>query len=411
MRLRRSTVILCCLILSIVPIAVWAQDDVKAGSTAGAESKELPFAGTPYAYTGPDTGIGAGFSIMFRNLFNQDGRDVTFSTSITQTRYMDFSVDWGEPHLFTENGRGGISVGYDNKPAIRFYGIGNDTHRNRRCNWSWVRYYLTPQYIYRWPETKYGTFGLRVRVGLDLINADNGDLKDKSDEKYYRTIKKVHPKIYHSDDFNPNQFVNVGFTVYHDTRQDRFPLGGGREEVVWPMKGTYTEFSYDRFDEALGSDFTFNRIGVNLAQVFPLFSEDTILVFHEALTINQGNVPFYEMATYGGGNSLRGYYSYRFIGKCATQLNVELRQGLLPNWELPVLGGIVKLKYPSLLLFWDEARVYDDYTDIPDEWLEHYHWTWGYGFRFVVTPTVVIRLEWGYSDEQVTFAANAGLPF
>ena len=143
----------------------------------------------------------------------------------------------------------------------------------------------------------------------------------------------------------------------------------------------------------------------------PLFSEDTILVFREKLVINDGDVPFYEMASYGGGSDLRGYYGYRFIDKNATQLNIELRQGFLPDEELVLFDGMIKLKYPSLLLYWEEARVYDDYTKIHEDWLEDYHYTWGYGFRFVVTPTIVIRLEWGFSDEQVTFAANAGLPF
>ncbi|HUT55391.1 MAG TPA: BamA/TamA family outer membrane protein [bacterium] len=411
MALRRGLVILGCLLLSAASMRAQAQDEVKDGDTAAKEPKELNFAGTPYLYTGPDTGFGVGFSIMFRDLLGKEGRDATFSMDYTQTRYSSFGVSWGEPYFLSENGRASFDIGYDNKPSIRFYGIGNDSRRNKICNWSWVMYNVQPQYIYRWPATDYGTFGLRARVGLTYVNPDDGDLKDKSDRKYYRTIKQVFPDLYDSKEFDPTRLVNVGFTLYLDTREDRFPLGGGREEVVWPLKGTYTEIAYDRFDEGLGSDFSFNRLSVSLTQVLPIYKQDTILVLHQNLQINQGNVPFHQMANYGGGNSLRAFYSYRFIDKNATQFNVELRQGFLPDYELPVLNGLVKLKYPSIVLFWDEARVYHDYEDIADEMFEDYHYTWGFGFRFVVTPTIVIRLERAYSNEQVTFAASASLPF
>jgi hypothetical protein len=294
---------------------------------------------------------------------------------------------------------------------MRYYGIGNDTHRSDCVNWSWIKYNLTPKYIYRWPKTDYGIFGVRGWLTLMYIDPDDGDLKDDSDETYYRKIRDIYHDFYRSDQFDQSFLVGPGITFYRDNRVDRFPLGGGREEVVWPMKGTYEEISYQRYDEAIGSDWSFNRFSVDLRQVMPLFSEDTILVVREKAIITQGNVPFYQMPGFGGGNDLRGYYSYRFIDKNSTQLNAELRQGFFPDQVLPLFNGMIKLKYPSIFLFWDEGRVYEDYEDIPEEWLEDYHWTYGWGFRFVITPSVVIRFEWGFSDEQVTFAANAGLPF
>jgi hypothetical protein len=412
MALRKGVVIFGCLLLSVFSMRARAQDkDVKDGDTAAQGHRELNFAGTPYIYTGPDTGLGAGFAIEFRDLLRKEGRDVTFSADYTQTRYQDASVSWGEPYFLSRNARLNLSIGYDNKPAIRFYGFGNDSRRNHNSNWSWIKYNFQPEYVYRWTLSNYGALGTRVRVGWDFVNPDNGDLKDKSDHKYYRTIKQVHPLLYHSTQFDPTNLVHAGVTLYFDTRKDRFPLGGGREEVVWPVKGTYTEVSYNRYDKAMGSDFSWNNLGVSLTQVFPVFSQDTILVVHEVLTVNQGNTPFYMQASFGGGNTLRGYYSYRFIDNDATELNVELRQGIAPNWEWSLFSGVIKLKYPSLLLFWDEARVYHDYTEIWGDLGKDYHYTWGYGFRFVITPTVVIRAEWGYSHEQATLELNAGLPF
>jgi len=51
------------------------------------KSKETKIAGAPYPYTGPDTGAGFGFSIIFRDLFNKEGRDTSFSASYTTNQY------------------------------------------------------------------------------------------------------------------------------------------------------------------------------------------------------------------------------------------------------------------------------------------------------------------------------------
>lgn len=387
--------------------------EAQSGSTAkpAEGGKELKFAGTPYVYTGPDTGFGVGFSIMFRDLFGKVGRDVTYSMSYTQSMYQSYSLDWGEPYFLSPNGRGRINLSYEAKPAIRFYGLGNDSDIHDLCNWSWTKIQLQPQYIYRWPSSGGTTYGLRASIYLKFVDPEDGKLEDKASGDFNRKVSRIFPDFFRSDQFGPANLFGVGVVFYRDTRVDRFPLGGGREEIVWPKGGGYEEIAYDRYDEAIGSDFTFNRLSLDVRRFYALGSDDTILALHGKIVVTQGNVPFHEMPSYGNGNDLRGYFGLRFVGRDATQFNIELRQGFFPNWELPILNGLIKLKYPSVFLFWDEARVYRTYTNIPKSLFEDYHWTWGGGFRFVITPSVVIRLEWGNSDEQSTFSANAGLPF
>ncbi len=424
MKVWTALVLFSLLLLCLWCTPAFSQTEARAENTADAEKaddetdkegegerEELNFAGTPYIYTGPDTGAGAGFAIQFRDFLDKEGRDVSFGLSYTENLYQDYSITWSEPYFFSKQGRLKIYLKYQTRPAMRFYGIGNDTGPQDDCNWKYTGAILEPTYIHRFPKTDLGTIGLRGQLTYKYVDPDNGELDNEDAGSFNRKIKQVYPEIYYSDYFRPTDLIIPTITMYLDRREDRFPLGGSRETVVWPMKGQYFEVSYSRSDEAWGSDFTYNKMHLDLRQFLPLFHEDTILAVRGKLIISQGEVPFYEMANYGGSSSVRGYYGYRFIDENATQLNVEIRQGLFPDKQLELFKGMIKLKYPSLFLFWDEARVYDDYTEIGENMWEDYHYAWGGGFRFVVTPTVVIKAEWGNSDEQSTFYLGAGLPF
>jgi len=375
------------------------------------DSDELKFAGTPYPYYGPDTGVGFGFSIMFRDLFDKKGRDATFSASYTESQYQDYSVDWQEPDFPFEGSRFRFKVAYSTKPAMRFNGIGNDTrHHNDSCNIELDQYSIEPSIIYRFPKTDAGILGMRFNWLFQYSDASNGDYDDEDAGGYGIPIRNRYPEFYRTDDFDELWIMGPSITVYLDAREDRFPLGGGREEVVWPMKGTYSSVSYQRIDEAFGADVSFNSFGLDLRTYFPLFAEDTIVALRFNTTITQGDVPFYKMPTFGSSTTIRAYYWGRFLDKNSTLFQVELRQGLFPDQELPLFDGAIKLKYPSIAIFWDEGRVHEDYTRILEDMWEDNHYTYGFGFRFIVTPSVVIRFDWAYSDEQSTFNMTAGLP-
>lgn len=385
----------------------------EGGEKRGGEGKELKFMGAPYFYSGPDTGAGFGFSLLYRDMFGKPGRDVTFDFSSTQRGYQIYGVDWQEPELFSPRGRFRIYVGYETIPARRFYGIGNDNGENDDCNWSSTQWLFEPAYLYRWPETVIGTLGFRGSFIYRYMDPDNGRLRDSDDTSYNRRIRRVYPALYHSRDFAPSTLAGLGFVFYRDTRKDRFPLGGGQEEIVWPMGGAYEELSYERYEESLGSDFSFQKFSLDLRRFFQVFNPDTIFAVRLKLRITQGDVPFYEMP-FLSGDDLRGYYEFRFLDKNSTQVNLELRQGFFSDRELPLFNGAIVLKYPSLFVYWEQGRVYEDYTRIGDDLFKDYHWAYGWGLRFVVTPSIVVRFEWGNSEElgpAQLFYMTAGLPF
>jgi outer membrane protein assembly factor BamA len=406
-------IVVWALVLASAP--AWTQEEA-AGDTAGEapeeESKELKFAGSPYIFSGPDTGAGAGFSIMYRDMFNKEGRDVTFSMSYTQNLYQDYSVEWQEPYFLSDDGRLKLRLAYSTRPAVRYFPPGNDVEQHGvSCNYSTTSYSLVPTYIYRFPKTDAGTVGMRLSWNFEYYDPDNGQFEDADSGSYGRPIRSVYPRLYRSDQFHPTWLMGPSVSLYHDGREDRFPLGGGREEVVWPIRGTYEEIGYTRMDESVGSTFSYNSFYVDLRGYFPVVSDDTIIAMRVKANINQGNIPFYKQPGFGGSSDLRGFFGGRFNDKNTAQFQVELRQGFFPDLEVPLLGGLIKAKYPSVVLFWDEGRVFDDYTTMGNDLLEEYHYAWGFGLRFVITPSVVIRVETGFSKEQQTTYLTAGLPF
>lgn len=375
---------------------------------ANQESKIL---GTPYAYTGPDTGAGVGFAIMFRDLFNKEGRDATFTSSYTSNQYLDISLDWQEPYFLSERGRLGLSLSYQTRPALRFTRFGNDSEDRESANYYQKLYTFAPTYIYRFPPQSNATVGLRVGLNVQYCELGNGKYDDSDAGRWARPIKRVFPRLYRSWQFDPLWAIGPTAAIYLDTRTDRFPLGGGREEVVWPIKGGYYEFAYLRVDEALASTFSQQRFTLDLRQYFSVFSDDTVLAFRFRSVVNQGEVPLNAMVFLGSGTDLRGYNSGRFIDKNSTQFQVELRQAVFPDFQLSILNGAVVAGYPSISLFWDEARVYDDYTRILENMWDHYHYNWGIGFRFVVNHNLVVRIDYARSKEQGTLNMTTGLPF
>ena len=406
-------------LLSLVVIG-WAQAQEKDQSepAAGAEPeaaappesgrKELPVAGTPYVYTGPDTGAGVGAAIMYRDMAGKVGRDQTFSFSFTQTQYQNYSLDWTEPDFLSKGPRANIYLTYDNKPARRFYGLGNDAIRDNLCNWGWNMYQIRPAYIYPSGVSKWRA---RLQYNYQYVMPHDGTLDDPNDWRYTRPISKVYPRIFQSDQFQGGATAGPGLYLINDTRQDKFPLAGGREDKIYPVRGGYRELFLNYNGPAFGSAFEYAKAQLDIRQYFGFGQDNTVLVLRTKWIATQGDVPFWDLPAFGGGNDLRGFYDGRFRGKASSQYNIELRQGIAPNWKWPLFGGAISLKYPFLFAFYEAGRVYDSYTQWGGNWAKDYHPSYGGGFRFVITPTVVIRLEYAFSPEQTAFILNVTEPF
>ncbi len=111
-----------------------------------------------------------------------------------------------------------------------------------------------------------------------------------------------------------------------------------------------------------------------------------------------GDFPFYEAATLGGVENLRGYRSTRFSGRSALYQNAELRLGLL-DFRTYVAGGTL-----GVLGFVDNGRVWAD-GQASKEW----HQGYGGGLWVNLFDLILLRGTVGASKEGTL--VNVGLGF
>jgi hemolysin activation/secretion protein len=137
--------------------------------------------------------------------------------------------------------------------------------------------------------------------------------------------------------------------------------------------------------------------------MFASESKRAILVFRGDLQATIGtNVPFYEQSSLGGQNNLRGYGVDRFIDKHLMALSVEERIHILRTRLFGVVADF------EIAPFVDSGQVFNSFKDVS---FKDYRVTPGIGFRGIIRPNVVGRIDYGYSKEGGAVFAGLDFPY
>jgi hypothetical protein len=370
------------------------------------ESKELKFGATPFVFTDPNTGFGGGAAGIIRDV-GKEARDITGTVIYTSNQYETYSIDWTEPHLFAEDGWGKIYLSVDAAPVKRFYGFGNDSSEDDVCNWRSHSFTLEPRYTYWF---KPAIWGLRAQIHLEDYKVLDSDIDVDEDDDTTRPISEIWPDVYNREDFQEGAIlIGPGLFFIHDNRSDLAPVGGGREERVFPTRGGRQELTLELFDETFGSEMSYSRVAFDARHYFPLTDDElTVVALRGRFISLGGDIPFWKYTGFGSGDSIRGFHSNRFYDRNSLLFNAEIRQAVDAGTSL--FKGRITLRYPMLVLFYDYGRVYEDPGDVFDK-LYGFHDSYGAAFRFIVTPSIVIRFEYAFSEEETDFYVNAGHAF
>ena len=113
-------------------------------------------------------------------------------------------------------------------------------------------------------------------------------------------------------------------------------------------------------------------------------------------------VPFYERSSLGGQNNLRGYGVDRFIDDNLVVLNIEERIHVMRTRIFNVAAEF------EIAPFVDMGKVFNTFKK---RQLQDYVVTPGIGFRAMVRPSVVGRVDYGYSSEGGAVFAGLDFPF
>jgi outer membrane protein assembly factor BamA len=317
------------------------------------------------------------------NLFRYDpgGRQMQFIASLTEKIERKLLFNYIDPAF--SNGRYFLTFGgtFFKNATSRFFGLGqttveadetNYTAREARANWRFGVYANEVTQI---------AVGQRVRqVSLQRGATDlpfTGDV--------YPTVNGVQ-----------GETIIVGHraTFYYDTRNN----------LISPTDGMAVTAFAELNQNIRNHDFPlYSRYELEIKKLFPSESKRAILIVRADLQATLGDqVPFFEQSSLGGQNNLRGYGVDRFIDKNLIAASIEERIHIA---RAKIAGVAADFEMATFL---DTGQVFNTFMDVS---FKDYKMTPGIGFRGIVRPNVVGRIDYGYSKEGGAIFAGLDFPY
>jgi Omp85 superfamily domain len=175
------------------------------------------------------------------------------------------------------------------------------------------------------------------------------------------------------------------------------------DDADMPTQGLYGRAVFELSTSALGSSATYRHYTVELKTFLPLADSRYVTAVRAAYNQTLGDdVPFLERSILGGKNTLRGHGDNRFVDSSYVLLNIEERVRLFryklfnvnTDWEIAP--------------FLDLGAVANNLLDVTTK---NFVVNPGIGFRAVVRPNVVGRVDIGFGKEGPAIFATLGYPF
>jgi len=181
------------------------------------------------------------------------------------------------------------------------------------------------------------------------------------------------------------QVSGAGGSFTYDTRNHAFV----------PDKGEMAQFYISSFIPAFGSDFSYVNYVVYLRKFWTIYHQQVLAVQAYGF-YNTGDVPLRSLASFGGANSMRGYYSGRFRDKNQLFLQAEYRVPIVGRLGMVAFGGV--------------GDVNHRFTDV---YLNSLKYSWGGGLRLMLSKKekLNLRLDYGVGQHSSGFYFQLGEAF
>lgn len=168
-----------------------------------------------------------------------------------------------------------------------------------------------------------------------------------------------------------------------------------RDHLFTPRKGILAELVLFGNEKFLGSDFSFQKIYLDVAAYFPIAKNHTLATqVYSELTV--GTPPFNQLSLLGGTKRMRGYLEGRFRDKQYITSQIEYRFPLF--WRLGMTAFVTTGSVGSTV---------GDFFD--DQWF----YTYGLGLRIMLDTKarVNLRIDAGFGKETSGFYLTFGEAF
>ena len=342
--------------------------------TDESEGRALPFAIFPQVGYGPETGPKAGVKFEGRDLFGgATTGDVNLLVGLN--RQQKATINVGNPELGPFMLFGTLAWYAD--PSVEFFGLGNNevgpdelsNHEMRRA-----RVGLTVGYrILR----RFAVVMAAFYRDTNILNGNNDD--SPSTQRFAPGLPGVHGA--------PSNYLSAAL-VYNS-----------RDDLVRPTEGWEVIVKYLSADSALfNRDTDYQKVIFDVSFIQPLVWRRQVIALHantEVVFGDDEDIPFFELSSLGGDDTMRGFFPQRFLGKGSALLNAEYRLKLFDFnfrrlWDVTIDG----------VGFGDVGRVYEGSEDFLEHTLDHVRYSYGGGLRLALSSGLVARLDAGFSPEE-----------
>ncbi|WP_447986341.1 BamA/TamA family outer membrane protein [Nitrospira sp. Nam74] len=319
------------------------------------------------------------------NLFRYEpgGRELRFIASYTEEIERKVVFSYTDPAF--RNGRYAMTFGgsFFKNATSRFYGIGQETPLSDQTN------YTAREVRANWKFGVYLNEVTQIALG----------------ERYREVaVQRGATNLPFSAEEFPNVVGMQGAAIFGHRATFHYDT---RDSLVVPTVGSQVT-AYAELNQNLrnGDHPVYSRYGLELKKLFPSDSKRLILVVRGELQTTFGTqVPFYELSSLGGQNNLRGYGVDRFIDNHLAALSIEERIHVM---RIRVMNVIADFEVAP---FVDAGTVFPSFRSLSSRQLNDYKITPGIGFRGIVRPNIVGRLDYGYSTEGGAVFAGLDFPF
>ena len=317
------------------------------------------------------------------NLFRYEpgGREIRFIGSYTEEIERRVAFSYADPAF--SQGRYSLNFGasFFKNATSRFFGLGETTAESGQTN------YTAREARMNWRFGVYANEVTQIAVGQRFrdVRLQKGatDLPFTGDQ--FPAVDGVQ-----------GETIILGHraTFYYDTRNN----------LISPTDGMAVT-AYAEVNQNLrnGDHPIYSRYEFEVKKLFPSESKRAILIVRANLQATIGTqVPFFEQSSLGGQNNLRGYGVDRFIDKNLVALSIEQRIHLI---RTKIAGTTADFEIAPFL---DTGQVFNDYKNVT---FNNYRITPGIGFRGLVRPNVVGRVDYGFSREGGAIFAGLDFPY
>ncbi|MBI3854742.1 MAG: BamA/TamA family outer membrane protein [Planctomycetes bacterium] len=335
------------------------------------------------------------FALQYRNKVKLNGF-ADFRWSVTPTAVFEAYSYWAqkvenENQVFFDDrrlwGDYNFRFDFDEKRVgtERFFGKGIATKKNAESSYT-SNSYLT--------QLKFGPY-LAEQVSLQ------GSVR----VRHFRVGESILPSLPQMLVLFPNEFGIEGGEVFAEGLRLTYDT---RNTIFTPTSGGYVIVFMENAHYLLGgAAIPFQAYGVEIEELWP-HTDDAQFVTVARLKAQfvVGDAPFWELSTLGGGSSLRSFGPNRFTDNDAWVLNLEERIRLFTVRVEGVTGEI------QLAPFFDLGEVFRHTQDVARPNVDRrLHWSIGSGFRAVVHPYIVGRMDVGFGTEGVGITVGLDYPF